>query len=147
MSRLDRTARAAARLRELGIVAQDAPLVPFLSARANVELGLQLRGAREDGLRALASVGLEELADQRVDRLSTGERQRVAIARAIAAKPTLVLADEPTARLDEANAIAVGRLLAGLVDQWETTVIFSTHDPVLLDVTDEIVELSPPKAV
>jgi ABC-type lipoprotein export system ATPase subunit len=141
MSRLDRAARAELRRVYLGVVAQDAPLVPFLSARANVELASQLRAAHEDGLGALAAVGLEELADQRVDELSMGERQRVAIARAIGARPELVLADEPTARLDEANALAVSRLLAGLVEEWETTVIFSTHDPMLLEVADEVVEL------
>jgi len=141
VSSLDRAARAELRRVQVGVVAQDAPLVPFLSARANVELALQLRAGHEDGRDALAAVGLEELAEQRIDELSMGERQRVAVARAIATRPALVLADEPTARLDEANAIAVSRLLAGLVEEWETTVIFSTHDPVLLEVADEVVEL------
>jgi putative ABC transport system ATP-binding protein len=86
-------------------------------------------------------VGLGELADQRVDRLSMGERQRVAIARALAAQPTILLADEPTARLDEANAVAVADLLARIVDEGATTVIFSTHDPVLLEVVDEVLQL------
>ena len=90
------------------MIAQDASLVPFLSARENVELGLQVRSAEGNAVEALASVGLAELAEQRVDRLSMGERQRVAIARALIAAPALLLADEPSARLDEANAVAVG---------------------------------------
>jgi ABC-type lipoprotein export system ATPase subunit len=141
ISRLDRTARAALRRAELGLVAQDAPLVPFLSARENVELALEARGVRRDAGGALAAVGLADLANQRVDQLSMGERQRVAIARAVASEPALVLADEPTARLDEANATRVSELLAGLVDEWDTSVVFSTHDPLLLDAADDVLEL------
>ncbi len=142
LSELSRSERAALRRTELAVIAQDAPLVPFLSARENVELGLQLRGSGGDAQKTLTSVGLAELAEQRVDRLSMGERQRVAIARALAARPALLLADEPSARLDEANAVAVGDLLAGIVDESETTVVFSTHDPVLLEVADEVVDLA-----
>jgi ABC-type lipoprotein export system ATPase subunit len=141
ISTLGRAERAALRRAQIGVIAQDAPLVPFLSARENVELGLQLRAADMDGGKALAAVGLAELAGQRVENLSMGERQRVAIARALAAAPALLLADEPTARLDEANAVAIGDLLARVVDEYETTVVFSTHDPVLLEVADEVVEL------
>ena len=141
ISALDRAERAAFRRSNISMIAQDARLVPFLSARENVDLGLQLRGRDGDAGAALRSVGLRELAEQRVDRLSMGERQRVAIARALAAAPALVLADEPSARLDEANAIAVADLLARVVDDWDTTVVFSTHDPVLLAVADEVVEL------
>ena len=142
LSGLSRTERAALRRSEVAVIAQDASLVPFLSARENVELGLQVRSANGNALETLASVGLAELAEQRVDRLSMGERQRVAIARALVAAPALLLADEPSARLDEANAVAVGDLLAGIVDESETTVVFSTHDPVLLEVADEVVALA-----
>ena len=142
LSGLSRAERAALRRSEVAVIAQDASLVPFLSARENVELGLQVRSAKGNALETLASVGLAELAEQRVDRLSMGERQRVAIARALIAAPALLLADEPSARLDEANAVAVGDLLAGIVDKSQTTVVFSTHDPVLLDVADEVVALA-----
>ena len=89
--------------------------MPHLSALENVELALALRGREENSrlaaLAALDSVGLGERATQHVSRLSQGERARVAIARAIAPRPALLLADEPTSRLDGANAIAVAILL------------------------------------
>ena len=116
LTALDRTARAALRRERIAYVGQQAGLVPHLSALENVELALALRGLEENSrltaLAALESVGLGERATQHVSRLSQGERARVAIARAIASKPTLLLADEPTSRLDGANAIAVAVLLA-----------------------------------
>jgi ABC-type lipoprotein export system ATPase subunit len=146
ISRLDRASRAAFRRNRIALVAQDPPLVPFLTAEENVELALNVRGGspNEVGRRsgdALAAVGLGGLAEQRVDRLSMGERQRVAIARAVSSEPKLLLADEPTARLDQANAAAFGELLTHLVDALGLSVIFSTHDAVLLNVADEVFEL------
>ena len=117
LTSLDRAGRAGLRREKIAYVGQQAGLVPHLSALENVELALALRG-REEGrfaaLAALESVGLGERATQRVGRLSQGERARVAIARAIASRPALLLADEPTSRLDGANAIAVAILLARL---------------------------------
>jgi putative ABC transport system ATP-binding protein len=137
---LDRTARAALRRDRIAYVGQQAGLVPHLSALENVELALALRG-REDGSRlaaltALESVGLGERATQRVGRLSQGERARVAIARAIAAKPALLLADEPTSRLDGANAISVAVLLARLARDTGAAVLCSTHDPLVIEQAD-----------
>jgi ABC-type lipoprotein export system ATPase subunit len=143
---LDRSERAEFRRERLGLVRQEPGLVPFLSALENVEASLALRGIR--GAQAtgragetLAAVGLSELAGQRVDRLSTGERQRVAIARAVASGPSLLLADEPTARLDEANATAIGTLFTRLSDELGLTVIAATHDHVLTSQADECLEL------
>ncbi len=140
---LDRAARAAVRRRHVGFVAQSPELVPFLTARENVELALELRGAAGDGAAeaALAAVGVEELAGQRVGRLSAGERQRVAVARAVATRPALLLADEPTARLDGANALALAGLLARLAKEWGTGVVCATHDPYLIDQADEKFDL------
>ena len=127
---------------DIALVAQDAHLIPFLSARENVELVLELR--RADGaaaVDALAAVGLGELIDERVSRLSTGERQRVALARGIAVRPQLLLADEPTARLDEVNARTVGALFVRLAAETGTAVVCATHDPALIDQADSRLEL------
>jgi ABC-type lipoprotein export system ATPase subunit len=138
LSRLDATARARLRRSQIGLVTQGTDLVPFLTARESVELALTLRGVERADAAAragatLAQVGLGPLAGQRVARLSMGERQRVAVARALAARPALLLADEPTARLDEANARAVGVLFAELAHTTGTAIVCATHDPVLLE--------------
>src|SRR5205085_10262009 len=108
------------------------------TAEESVELALALRGiargeATNRAMQSLEDVGLGELAGQRVSRLSMGERQRVALARALAAKPALLLADEPTARLDEANARAVGTLFAELARTSGSAIVCATHDPVLIE--------------
>jgi putative ABC transport system ATP-binding protein len=142
VSSLDRAARAELRRTRLGVIAQDTNLVPFLTARENVELTLAARGsANGNADAALSSVGLAELAGQRVARLSMGERQRVAIARAVAAGPGLLLADEPTARLDASNAVEIGALLSRLVDERGTTIVCATHDPLVIEHADEELEL------
>jgi putative ABC transport system ATP-binding protein len=134
LSGLDETGLALLRRSSIGLVTQGTDLVPFLTALETVELALALRGLGAGGAApALAAVGLAELADQRVARLSMGERQRVAIARALAAKPALLLADEPTARLDEANARAVGALFAELSRSTGAAIVCATHDPVLIE--------------
>ena len=137
LTRLDRTGRAALRRSRIAYVGQQAGLVPHLSALENVELALALRGveqtARLTALAALEAVGLGERATQRVARLSQGERARVAIARATAPKPALLLADEPTSRLDGANAIAVAVLLAELARSTGAAVVCSTHDPLVIE--------------
>jgi ABC-type lipoprotein export system ATPase subunit len=138
---LDREARAGLRREHVAFIGQDPGLTPFLSARENVELGLALRGmgpeaAHEQALDALERVGLAERAEQRAGRLSAGERQRVAIARALAAGAGLLLADEPTARLDEANALMVGALFARLAVEAGVAVVVATHDPLVVEQAD-----------
>jgi len=87
--------------------------------------------------------GLHGRAGQRVERLSAGERQRVAIARALAGGRGLLLVDEPTSRLDEANAIAVADLLRAAAHRHGATVVCATHDPILADAADRILALDP----
>ena len=149
LTSLDRAARARFRRDHVGVVGQDARLVEFLSAAENVELGLSLRGmapeeAAEPARGALEAVGLGELADRRADELSAGERERVAIARAIAVRPAVLLADEPTARLDEANARAIAELLGRLARESGTAVVCATHDVAVIDQSDAELALGRP---
>jgi ABC-type lipoprotein export system ATPase subunit len=143
---LDRPGAAALRREHVALITQEPGLVPHLSARENVELGLLVRGLQGDPAAALAEVGLGARLDHRADRLSAGERQRVAIARAIAAQPVLLLADEPTARLDQSNARAVGELLARLAHEHGTAVVCATHDAVVIEQADSEFVLAEPAA-
>jgi len=141
VSTLDRDSRARFRREHVALVGQDPVLVTFLSARENVEIGLALRGvdgaeAERRALDALGSVGLGELAARRIDALSAGERERVAIARALSARPEVLLADEPTARLDQGNALAIGRLLATLAHETGAAVVCATHDRCVIEQAD-----------
>jgi ABC-type lipoprotein export system ATPase subunit len=138
---LDAAALAAFRRRHVGLVSQDAGLVGHLSAAENIDLALAVRGSEGDAREWLMRLGLEHRIDQRVERLSAGERQRVAIARALACAPGLVLVDEPTSRLDQVNAAVVGRLLADAARLHGATVIVATHDPVVMAQADDRVDL------
>ncbi len=146
LSSLDREHRALARRERMAVVGQAPALPGFLSARENVELGLALRGVEGDAARqraaeALAAVGLAEHADRRTDALSAGQRERVALARVFAAHPAIVVADEPTARLDAATTLLVGGLLRELAHEAGCTVVCATHDPLLIDLADDDVRL------
>jgi ABC-type lipoprotein export system ATPase subunit len=144
LTALDRTGRAALRRGKIAYIGQQAGLIPHLSALENVELALALRGRPDDRLAALGaleSVGLAERATQRINRLSQGERARAAIARAVAAKPLLLLADEPTSRLDGANAIAVAILLSRLARDTGAAVVCATHDPLVIEQADDELKL------
>jgi ABC-type lipoprotein export system ATPase subunit len=142
---LGRGALASLRRREIALVTQEPGLIPYLSALENVRLGMRLRnGHAPDAGRAeaaLEEVGLGERMDGRVADLSAGERERVAIARALATDASILLVDEPTARLDEENARAVGALLARAAHERGLAVVCATHDPALIELTDDVVEL------
>jgi ABC-type lipoprotein export system ATPase subunit len=134
---LDRAERAELRRTRLAFIGQTLGLVPFLGARENAELGRELRGLTVAGVEdALAAVGLTEHAERPVSELSAGQRERAAVARALAVQAKVIVADEPTARLDGANALALGALLADLARASGTTVICATHDPLLIDQAD-----------
>jgi putative ABC transport system ATP-binding protein len=144
LTSLDRAGRAAHRRAAIAYVGQQVGLVPHLSSLENVELALTLRGVDDVTGRALSTleaVGLAERAGQRVSRLSHGERARVAIARAIAARPKLLLADEPTSRLDGANAVAIAHLLSRLARETGAAVLCSTHDRLVIEQADDELKL------
>jgi ABC-type lipoprotein export system ATPase subunit len=146
LSELDRDERARFRRDRIAFVGQSPGLSGFLSARENVDLGLAIRGvdgveASERSNDALAVVGLVEHADRQVNLLSAGQRERVALARALAARPEVILADEPTSRIDVGGALALGGLLADIAHEHGTTVVCATHDPVLIAFADFEVQL------
>lgn len=146
VSELDENEVVRFRRDRLGLVFQAACLIPMLSAAENVELPLRLRrteaGERDARVRdALAAVGLMARIDHRPDELSGGEQQRVAVARALVARPEVLLVDEPTSQLDvETSRLVVGVLRQCVAEGW-TTVVATSHDPVLLDVADELYAL------
>jgi ABC-type lipoprotein export system ATPase subunit len=140
---LDRAGRAELRRRVLAFVGQTGGLTPFLGARENAELALELRGLPLEGVDdALAAVGLAEHAERPVAELSAGQRERAAIARALVVRPRVIVADEPTARLDAANALALGGLLAELAHTTGAAVICATHDPLLIEQADAELSLA-----
>lgn len=123
------------RNKKIGFIFQGFNLVPSLNAVENVELPLAYRGMRRSERRelaeqALVQVGLEERMTHLPAQMSGGQQQRVAIARAIAARPPVILADEPTGNLDSVSGQAVMETLFALNREGKT-VILITHDPAI----------------
>src|SRR5207302_617180 len=144
LAQLDETELAAFRARQAAIVFQSGNLWPDLSTRENVALALRLAGAKRiDGAvdRALGAFDLRRRERTRAGALSGGEQQRTAIAAAAARAAPLVLADEPTAELDEANEQIVLEALARLRSQFGCTVVVVTHSPRVADAVDRVLEL------
>jgi putative ABC transport system ATP-binding protein len=146
VTRLSANRRADVRLEKIGFIFQFFALVPVLSAYENVELPLLLSGIganerRERVMDLLSAVGLDSRVKHRPDQMSGGEQQRVAIARALAHRPSLILADEPTANLDTANGQQVMEIMQRLNEQTGTAFIFATHDPRVMSFARRIIEL------
>ena len=120
------------RNKQIGFIFQGFNLIPSLTAQANVELPLIYRGMKKEmreqiALEALERVGLTERRHHRPAQMSGGQQQRAAIARAVAARPPIILADEPTGNLDSKSGGDVMRILHELHDEGRT-VILITHD-------------------
>jgi putative ABC transport system ATP-binding protein len=131
---------------KIGFVFQSFGLVPILSAAENVEVPLRLHNTEPDKrtervAELLNMVGLAGRAKHRPYELSGGEQQRVAIVRALANQPKLLIADEPTGQLDSANARTIMEVIRALVRSEGVSAIVATHDPLLLDIADAVVEL------
>ncbi len=130
----------------IGFVFQSFGLIPVLTAAENVGVPMRLRkvpaAQREERARTLlALVGLSEHAGQRPGELSGGQQQRVAVARALANEPDLIIADEPTGQLDSETGRQIMGLLRAVVRSEGVTVLVATHDPVLIELADRVVEL------
>jgi putative ABC transport system ATP-binding protein len=143
---LDAGGRAALLRDTVAYVFQSFGLIPILSAAENVGIPMRLARAepadRERRARALLGlVGLQGRATLRPHELSGGEQQRVAVARALANNPVLLLADEPTGQLDSDTAAAIMRLIRSIVHGEGITAIVATHDPVLTDLADRVLQL------
>ncbi len=134
------------RSHQLGFVFQSFNLFPVLTAIENVEYTCLIRGdakvgARADAQRALRDVGLQDKERSYPSELSGGQQQRVAVARALATRPSLILADEPTANLDSKTALQLIELFRKLNVEKKVTFLFSTHDTRLIEAVRGVVEL------
>lgn len=134
------------RRNHIGFVFQKSNLIPFLSARENVQVALELNGltgrtARKKAISLLDYLGMSDRADNFPAMLSGGQQQRVAVARALANRPSLILADEPTAALDSVRGRQVMELFSKVAHEQNGAVIVVTHDHRALDVFDLIYEM------
>jgi putative ABC transport system ATP-binding protein len=133
---LDARGRDRFRAQAVGIVLQKLHLIGVIDVRENLRLARRLAGQPEDAARVdetLAALGIERLAHRKAASLSVGEQQRVAIARAVVNRPRVILADEPTAALDDANAAKAVALLADQAAACGATLIVATHDRRIVD--------------
>jgi putative ABC transport system ATP-binding protein len=134
------------RLNKIGFIFQAYNLIPVLSARENVEYVLLLQGtdAKEREKRSAAilkEVGLGKEMNRRPHELSGGQQQRVAVARAMVSEPEIVLADEPTANLDQDTGSSLLDLMYELNGSKGITFLFSTHDPMVMERSKRLVGL------
>ncbi|MCK5795251.1 MAG: ABC transporter ATP-binding protein [Anaerolineales bacterium] len=146
LSQLSRRELAKLRLDQIGFVFQSHNLVPVLTAEENAEFILLLRGIPENIRKPrvqeiLREVGLQGMEQRRPSELSGGQQQRVAVARALANRPSVILADEPTAALDSQRGRQVMELFGRVAHEQDGAVIVVTHDQRALDVFDFIYEM------
>ncbi|EMI40949.1 ABC transporter ATP-binding protein [Rhodopirellula sp. SWK7] len=134
------------RRRHLGFIFQKSNLIPFLSAIENVQIAMQLSGesaraSRRRSMELLEYLGVADRASNFPSMLSGGQQQRIAVARALANRPSVILADEPTAALDGHRGRQVMELFAKVAHEQGAGVIVVTHDHRALDVFDTIYEM------
>ena len=135
------------RNQEIGFIFQGFNLIPSFTAVENVELPLLYRGIgkrerHELAVKALEKVGLSKRMGHKPSEMSGGQQQRVAIARAIAQAPPVILADEPTGNLDTRNSNEVIALLQAASKKYEQTIIMITHNRMIAQAADRVLEVS-----
>ena len=136
----------------VGFVFQAYNLLPVLTARENIEYVMRLKGVAQEecAVRSLAvaeKLGIASLLEKLPHQLSGGQQQRVAVARAVASTPKLVLADEPTANLDSKSAASLIDMMQKLNEDEGVTIIFSSHDPMVIEKARRSVVLKDGKIV
>jgi putative ABC transport system ATP-binding protein len=146
VTHFNRNQRADLRRGTIGFIFQFFALIPTLTAYENIEMPLLLNGVKPEERRKrvdemLAAVDLVDRAHHRPDQLSGGQQQRVSVARALAIRPSLILADEPTANLDTENGRQVMELMQRLNKDTGTTFVFATHDPRVINFATRVVTL------
>ena len=132
------------RRRKIGFVFQNYNLVPVLNVYENIVLHIQLDGNAPDKAyveRIIETLGLEAKLQNLPNNLSGGQQQRVAIARALAAKPAIILADEPTGNLDSATSLDVMGLLKVTAQKFSQTIVMITHNEELAQMADRIIRI------
>ena len=132
------------RRRKIGFVFQNYNLVPVLNVYENIVLPIQLDGNAPDKAyveRIIETLGLEAKLQNLPNNLSGGPQQRVAIARALAAKPAIILADEPTGNLDSATSLDVMGLLKVTAQKFSQTIVMITHNEELAQMADRIIRI------
>ena len=132
------------RRRKIGFVFQNYNLVPVLNVYENIVLPIQLDGNAPDKAyveRIIETLGLEAKLQNLPNNLSGGQQQRVAIARALAAKPAIILADEPTGNLDSATSLDVMGLLKVTAQKFSQTIVMFTHNEELAQMADRIIRI------
>lgn len=146
LATLTRSKLSVIRRDRIGFVFQAYNLIPVMTAYENAEFVLKLQGVsdrecRDRVMTILKEVGLEGLEHRRPDEMSGGQQQRVAIARAIVTRPTIVLADEPTANVDSATADALLDIMQQLNKDYGITFLFSTHDQRVMARANRLIRL------
>lgn len=142
---LNEKQRSKIRLKEIGFILQASNLIPFLNVDNQMKLldNVKKDNMTKDELNALYdNLGIKDLRKKYPADLSGGERQRVAIAKALYSKPSIILADEPTASLDSEKAYEVMELLKKETKQNKTTTIVVTHDTRLIEYCDKVYEMT-----
>ena len=136
--------RTVFRRRNIGFVFQNYSLMPVLNVYENIVLPIQLDGNAPDKAyveRIIETLGLEAKLQNLPNNLSGGQQQRVAIARALAAKPAIILADEPTGNLDSATSLDVMGLLKVTAQKFSQTIVMITHNEELAQMADRIIRI------
>ena len=148
--RLKEEALTIFRRRKIGFVFQNYNLVPVLNVYENIVLPIELDGNRPDGRyvkQIVQTLGLEDKVQDLPNHLSGGQQQRVAIARALAAKPAILLCDEPTGNLDSKTSLDVMGLLKVTSRQFSQTTVMITHNEEIAQMADEIIRIEDGKVI